>query len=214
VEEVGVERFMSASPAPSSVDEERSDNFWASLASQKSSKYKPDLISDELEEIEPGTLTVPRGPAAAAAAAAPTAAASKPIEKAAKVKRKEAPIAGQLKAPAFSVFAPPTMSPNELGTLPLMAGSDYRSGFAPGVHGNVVGGRGPGRVISPCEKRPNLPGVAFGVPGHPGTGALRTDLGFVPVSTGRFNRAQSESEQTSFIGSIAQMFFGRKGGLF
>ena len=187
VEEVGVERFMSASPAPSSIDEESSEIFWTNLSREKPSKYKPDLISDELEEIEPGTLTMPRGDS------------GKSSVKNKKSSKKSAPVAGELKQPTLAAFSPPNLTPNDL-----------QAGFG-------VGGRGPGRVISPCEKRPHLPGVAFGVPGHPGTGALRTDLGFVPVtpaSANRFNRAQSESEQTSFIGSIAQMFFGRKGGLF
>ena len=203
VEEVGVERFMSASPAPSSVEDDRNEKFWKSLSSKELSKYKPDLISDELEEIEPGTLTMSRDGGAA-----------KPTAKTKKSSKKSAPVAGQLKPPTI---APPNLSPNELGTLPLVTGTDFRSGFPPGIPGSTVGGRGPGRVISPCEKRPNLPGVAFGVPGHPGTGALRTDLGFVPVTSvtaNRMNRGEFESDQTSFIGSIAQMFFGRKGGLF
>ena len=206
VEEVGIERFMSASPAPSSLDEERNEKFRASLSSEKSKKYKPDLLSDELEEIEPGTLTVSRG--------ATTKSGQTPERtiKPKKSSKKDSPVAGQLKPPTFSVFAPTNLSPNEIGKLPLL--NDYQAGFHPG---SSVGGRGPGRVISPCEKRPNMPGIALGVPGQPGTGALRTDLGFVPVtsaSANRFYRAQSESDQTSFIGSIAQMFFGRKGGLF
>jgi hypothetical protein len=201
VEEVGIERFMSASPAPSSLDEERNEKFWASLSSEKSGKYKPDLLSDELEEIEPGTLTVSRSDG--------TTNNEKLLEKTIKPKKpsnKDSPVAGQLKAPTFTVLAPTSLSLNEVGKLP----SDYQAGVHPGVVGSAVGGRGPGRVISPSEKR-------IGVPGQPGTGALRTDLGFVPVtsaSANRFYRAQSESDQTSFIGSIAQMFFGRKGGLF
>ena len=209
VEEVGVERFMSASPAPSSIDEEKNDKFWKSLSSMKESKYKPDLISDELEEIEPGTLTMSRDGGGGVGA--------KPTAKSKKSSKKSGPVAGQLKPPTYKPSAPPPNLNPDLGTLPLVTGTDYRVGFPPGITGNVVGGRGPGRVISPCEKRPNLPGVAFGVPGHPGTGALRTDLGFVPVTSvtaNPTNRAESETDQTSFIGSIAQMFFGRKGGLY
>jgi len=84
--------------------------------------------------------------------------------------------------------------------------------------GSSVGGRGPGRVISATEKRPVVPDVGYGVPGKPGTGALRNDLGHVPVTSATFNqlpksRAAEEPESGSFRGSIAQMFFGRKGGL-
>lgn len=207
VEEVGVERFLSASPAPSSLEEDRSnnDNFWASLSKPQGKNWKPDLLSDELEEIEPGTLTVSRG-------------GSDNRARPAKQRERKEPLVGQLKPPVFSVFAPPDMSPNELGKLPsVMPGTDHQKGFPPG--GSSVGGRGPGRVISPCEKRPFLPGVGLGVPGQPGTGALRNDLGFVPVTSATFNqnprsRSSAEPESTSFIGSIAQMFFGRKGGLF
>ena len=51
--------------------------------------------------------------------------------------------------------------------------------------GLTLGGRGPGRIISPGEKRPHLRAGTLGVPGHPGTGALtgsmvRPDLGYVP----------------------------------
>ncbi len=220
VEEVGVERFMSASPAPSSLDDDqRSENFWASLSNEKTKHYKPDLLSDELEEIEPGTLTVSRGAVAAPKLSEKSPSRSTTTSKTKKTSKKESsPIAGQLKAPvagqlkppvpAFTAFPPPDPVYNESLKYPSTGG-------LPGS--SVVGGRGPGRVISPCEKRPNLPGVALGVPGQPGTGALRSDLGFVPVtsaSVNRYYRAQSEPEQTSFIGSIAQMFFGRKGGLF
>ena len=206
VEEVGIERFMSASPAPSSIDEERSDNFWANLSKEQASHHKPDLLSDELEEIEPGTLTVSRG-----------AANNKSLSDNTKKTPKKGPVAGQLKPPSLNAYAGPNLSPSKLSKLPLSMASDYRTGFPTEIPGATVGGRGPGRVISPSEKRPNLPGMGYGVPGQPGTGALRTDLGFVPTtsaSVNRYYRAQSEPDETSFIGSIAQMFFGRKGGLF
>jgi len=229
VEEVGVERFLSASPAPSSLDDDqRSENFWASLSNEKAKHYKPDLLSDELEEIEPGTLTLSRGALAAPKLSekSPSRSTTTTTSKPKKTSKKESsPVAGQLKPPVvgqlkppvagFSTFSPQSPGYNESGKYPPGMGTDYHS--AGGLPGSVVGGRGPGRVISPCEKRPNLPGVALGVPGQPGTGALRSDLGFVPVtsaSVNRYYRAQSEPEQTSFIGSIAQMFFGRKGGLF
>ncbi len=80
-------------------------------------------------------------------------------------------------------------------------------------------GRGPGRIISPGDKRPGLPG-AYGVPGRTGTGALtRKDLGSVPDTSGaslirNAERLKSKpSEDNSFIGTMASMFFGRKGGL-
>ena len=226
VEEVGVERFMSASPAPSSLDDDqRSENFWASLSNERTKHYKPDLLSDELEEIEPGTLTVSRGALAAPKLSEKSPSRSTTTGKPKKTSKKDSspvagqlkpPVAGQLKPPvaSFSMFAPPDPVYNDSVKYPSVVGTNYHSG---GLPSSVVGGRGPGRVISPCEKRPNLPGVALGVPGQPGTGALRSDLGFVPVtsaSVNRYYRAQSEPEQTSFIGSIAQMFFGRKGGLF
>lgn len=87
--------------------------------------------------------------------------------------------------------------------------------------GHVMGGRGPGRTMSGGAKRPQLLG-AFGVPGTPGTGALRLqppsddaglrvrpDLGSVPQLTS----PQTNESTTGFIGSITSMFFGRKGGL-
>merc|ERR1712150_414046 len=93
-------------------------------------------------------------------------------------------------------------------------------------------GRGPGRVVSPGDKRPTLPG-GFGVPGKTGTGALkRSDLGTVPldmaagtmstsISGSGYNpeakfRLHSKPDDRSsegFIGTLTTMFFGRKGGL-
>ena len=89
--------------------------------------------------------------------------------------------------------------------------------------GSVVGGRGPGRAISgPGEKRPQL-SAGFGVPGHPGTGALarqldgsrsivRSDLGSVPVTMA--GTVAVPTDERGLIGNIASVFFGgRKGGL-
>ena len=80
-------------------------------------------------------------------------------------------------------------------------------------------GRGPGRIVSPGDKRPALPG-AYGVPGKTGTGAVqRCDLGSVPMTQAaslisNAERLQSKpSEDTSYIGTLASMLFGRKGGL-
>jgi len=86
VEEAGIERFLSASPAPSSLEgDANNEKFWSSLSKMQSSNYKQgmgknkfknslaykeekkyflDLLSDELEAIEPGTLTVSRGKSA------------------------------------------------------------------------------------------------------------------------------------------------------
>ena len=101
----------------------------------------------------------------------------------------------------------------------------------------VLGGRGPGRVVTgpqPGEKRPPptsyLGPAALGVPGTPGTGALlkqhqygpaptaqRTDLGSVPVTTAGFGVGAGGDGAApggggGFIGSLTNMFFGRKGG--
>ena len=96
-----------------------------------------------------------------------------------------------------------------------------------------MGGRGPGRVISPGEKRPYVREGTLGIPGHPGTGALagtlvRPDLGCVPSSSAKgmhtnvciTNEGGSEypfkngTEEGGFIGKLTSMFFGRKGGLY
>ena len=89
----------------------------------------------------------------------------------------------------------------------------------PDPRGESQSGRGPGRIVSPGDKRPGFPS-AFGVPGKTGTGALkRSDLGSVPTTSGAslINNAErlksKPSEDNSFIGSLASMFFGRKGGL-
>lgn len=82
-----------------------------------------------------------------------------------------------------------------------------------------LSGRGPGRILSPGDKRPSLPVVGYGVPGKTGTGALqRPDLGSIPgVSSRLVSNAErlqlKPSDDTSFIGSLTSMFFGRKGGL-
>jgi len=83
-------------------------------------------------------------------------------------------------------------------------------------------GRGPGRILSPGDKRPSLPS-AYGVPGKTGTDALqRRDLGSIPGADFRLvsnaERLQikpdnSHQDENSFIGSLTTMFFGRKGGL-
>ena len=99
----------------------------------------------------------------------------------------------------------------------------------PGENANQSG-RGPGRVVSPGDKRPTLPG-GFGVPGKTGTGALkRSDLGTIPLDLpgamssisgsgynpeAKFRLHSRPDDRTSegFIGTLTTMFFGRKGGL-
>jgi len=77
-------------------------------------------------------------------------------------------------------------------------------------------GRGPGRIVSPGDKRPNLPG-GYGVPGKTGTGALqRSDLGSIPTTNYNDYHARMHmkpADNNSFIGTLTTMFFGRKGGL-
>ena len=198
VEEVGVENLMSNSPAPPFYDSRES-----SLSREDISLYDLNTDKDELEDIEPGTLTLPPGH--------PTGYSSY---------KSGDPTVGQLTAPAYSVYGRPSLSPLDFGQIPQYPTGDSNKLIGGGA---VVGGRGPGRVIqsSPGEKRPQLLS-ALGVPGTPGTGALRIrqgrpgeklavrkDLGSVPVT----RSPESEQPSTGFIGSIASMFFGRKGGL-
>ena len=133
---------------------------------------------------------------------------------------------GQLSAPSFSIYGRPSLNPSDFGSVPMTAVSpegDETKCRIPTGGASVVGGRGPGRVISgPGEKRPQL-SAGFGVPGHPGTGALarqldgsrsgvRSDLGSVPVTT--TGALVVPTDERGFIGNIASVFFGgRKGGL-
>ena len=114
------------------------------------------------------------------------------------------------------------------GTLTMSRGIKARKQKDPELFGELkppdprpqgLSGRGPGRIFSPGDKAPPLPG-AFGVPGRTGTGAVqRSDLGSVPMTSqaslvANADRLQSKpAEDTSFIGTLASMFFGRKGGL-
>lgn len=144
------------------------------------------------------------------------------------------PTIGQLRAPALP-HVRPSLRPGDLGRVPPPRSPSLGSaGFALSGSGSypAMGGRGPGRVISPGQKRPVLEDGdnLFGVPGQPGTGALtrvlsvRPDLGTVPSMTvsssvgsgtfqGRGAPPPPPEEQPSFIGTLASMFFGRKGGL-
>ena len=130
---------------------------------------------------------------------------------------------GQLNAPSFSTYGRPSLNPSDFGSVPMTAETGETKFGIPTGGGSVVGGRGPGRVISgPGEKRPQL-SAGFGVPGHPGTGALarqldgsrsvvRSDLGSVPATTA--GTVAVPTDERGVIGNIASVFFGgRKGGL-
>jgi hypothetical protein len=111
---------------------------------------------------------------------------------------------GQLTVPSFSSLGRTSLDTVELGRVPAHEA-------APGGPGPRLAGRGPGRILSPGDARPGL-----GVPGRPGTGALggrRLDLGTVPGGQQEelaVPRGMVQSK--SFIGSMSNMFFGRKGG--
>ena len=131
----------------------------------------------------------------------------------------------------------PSLNPDELGKVPYSTSEhDYTYNATQQALGGgvTIGGRGPGRVISPGGKRPVLSGKSLGIPGHPGTADLarslvRPDLGYVPNSSDAkqqsdfgFERGLKNcqqqypfgdgSEEGGFIGSVQSMFFGRKGG--
>ena len=226
VEEVGVENLLSNHPSGNdSPFSGKSSNYYISgsqthrnLSYYASDDQDADDASwkDELEDIEPGSLTICAGEG-----------------------KEPLPIAdytvGQLSAPSYSVNGRPSLNPNELGHVPSTPGGDRYSNtnrYDALGGGRAIGGRGPGRVISPGEKRPTLRGP-LGVPGHPGTGALtgslvRPDLGYVPTTSAKQMHIssgvgaenvteypfQTGIEEGGFIGSITSMFFGRKGGLF
>ena len=132
---------------------------------------------------------------------------------------------GQLSAPSFSVYGRPSLNPGDFGSVPMVEGETMFRVPTAAAGVSVVGGRGPGRVISggPGEKRPQL-WAGLGVPGHPGTGALaqqldgpgrsavRPDLGSVPSTTS--GTGALTTDERGIIGNIASVFFGgKKGGL-
>ena len=168
VEEVGVENLLSASPNP-----------YMSSRESSVSRTSSDWGLDELEDIQPGSLTL-----------------------------STSDTIGQLNAPSFSLYGRPSLSPGDLGRLPP---NEETGRYLGG--GAVMGGRGPGRVISsPGEKRPPQLMGALGVPGTPGTGALSHPVGIRP-DLGSVPGMKQHEESAGFIGSITGMFFGRKGGL-
>ena len=153
---------------------------------------------DELEDIKPGLLTISQ-----------TQEADVPLETQDPHEYTKNWI-GQLSVPCMSAVGRPSLAKKELGKIP--ASTENFSNTVGTIGG--FGGRGPGRVVSPGEIRPYSSGLGLGVPGHPGTGAVmnaletpRPDLGTVPCSMDP-NRNSSDS----FIGSITNILFSRKGG--
>lgn len=201
VAEVGVENLLSTSPAPSSYlsggsrdsSMSREDSLSRTISDFDLRFMSSDLQSSELVDVEPGSLTLSRPK-------------KKPLAKT----RESTP--------------DPSMLTSKVSmSIPgLQSGSGHISSIYGSTTHNVVGGRGPGRVIaSPGDRRGALfPGL--GVPGQPGTGALlksasgntaeRLDLGSVPTSSCSGGIYQDNSGG-GFIGSITSLFFGRKGGL-
>ena len=169
---------------------------------------------DELEEIKPGVLTLTQhGDSLGLAAEADRDPAEYTRQ-----------WIGQLSVPSLSATGRPSLHKKEFGKIPaaaseppLAASADLLCSF---------GGRGPGRIVSPGERRP----AHLGVPGRPGTGAVgialgaqRSDLGTVPGSGPAHAEAELWDEtgagagrglpqSSSFIGSFTNMFFSRKGG--
>ena len=113
---------------------------------------------------------------------------------------------------------PGSLTLNTKGSKFMVAPDLYGELRPPDPNSSEMSGRGPGRIVSPGDKRPTLPG-GFGVPGKTGTGALlRQDLGTIPVTSSGSNKEEMRlhsrpSEDVGFIGTLTTMFFGRKGGL-
>ena len=211
VEEVGVENmFMDKEDTPMSMPELSE----ASMPRTQTKKPVPQVTVglgdfdarflgalddfDELKDITPGMLTLtgeaPRDP----------------------LEYTEQWI-GQLTVPSFSSAGRPSLQCGELGRVPTPG----EAPSSPVCGGPRLGGRGPGRIVSPGEARR---GVGLGVPGRPGTGALggcRQDLGTIPGAHSPQARdmegelgpgSRGMVQSNSFVGSITNMFFGRKGG--
>ena len=196
-------------PPLSTVEEKKQSKKTSSGPSQLSDfdvRYLGVLDDyDELEEITPGLLTLTQS----------TETPRDPEEY-----TKE--WIGQLSVPSFSATGRPSLQSKEFGKIPQADPSAVPpSGLC------SFGGRGPGRIVSPGELRPSGHGAGLGVPGHPGTGAVgqalgsrRKDLGTVPGNN-EYDQDFTEdtlavtrgmTQSTSFMGSITNMFFSRKGG--
>lgn len=212
VEEAGVDNMFGdkegtpmSMPGLSSASESMIDH---KEKSSKNSRAQPPMMGlsdfdarylgalddfDELKDITPGTLTLtgeaPRDP----------------------MDYTQEWI-GQLTVPSFSSLGRPSLNTVELGKVP-----PHEEAPEPAFSSPRVGGRGPGRIVSPAgEVRAGL-----GVPRRPGTGALggkRLDLGTIPGTSTDTSLEPVQPEgrgmvqSKSFVGSIANMFFGRKGG--
>ena len=134
----------------------------------------------------------------------------------------QSPMSGQLSAPNYLMYGHPSLNREDFGQVPSHRFASLESGVSGYYSGApaVVEGCDSGcTILSPGERRPTQLQGALGVPGQPGTGALliRPDLGSIPdkpeVGIGRQRSSVGERKQIGFIGSIASMFFGRKGGL-
>jgi len=215
VEEVGIENMFSdkegtpmSLPPLSIVESRPSDQkpkpkIVESGLSDFDARYLGVLDDfDELEDITPGFLTLNKS--------------TEPPRDSAEYTKQWI---GQLTVPSFSATGRPSLQKREFGKIPL---TDHN--LKPSSELCNMGGRGPGRIVSPGEVRPNQMS-GLGVPGHPGTGALgqaigpkRNDLGTIPGINGHedqyecFQENRGIPQSSSFIGSFTNMFFGRKGG--
>ncbi|XP_059096744.1 trafficking kinesin-binding protein milt-like [Tigriopus californicus] len=200
VAEVGVENLLSSSPVPSHLSGgsrdssmSREDSLSRTISDFDLRFMTTDIQSSELVDVEPGSLTL-----------------SRPKKKPLPPNHRESTPDPFMLTSRGAMSIPGLQSPCNISSI-----------YGSTTH-NVVGGRGPGRVIaSPGDRRGAVfPGL--GVPGQPGTGALlksasgkpaeRMDLGSVPTSSCSGGIYQDTSDG-GFIGSITSMFFGRKGGL-
>merc|ERR1719348_1367481 len=160
---------------------------------------------DELEDIEPGYLTLTKG-----------------MEPERDPYEYTKQWIGELTIPNYT--SRPSLHQAELGKIPSETFSYADDSADPELS---RGGRGPGRFGNLNDMK--LTGM--GVPGRPGTGALgmavggqRNDLGtipgkssssfesYVPTSCEVIESGTGISHSSSFVGSITNFFFGRKGG--
>ena len=152
---------------------------------------------DELEDIEPGILTIRHG-----------------MEPERDPYEYTKQWIGELTVPNYGLR--PSLHRENFGKLPQERIKHEKKGtMDPDL---TLDGRGPGGFGNL-----NYTQTSMGVPGRPGTGALglaigekRSDLGTVPgkdtFSTESNDSIMPMSHSTSFVGSFANYFFGRKGG--
>lgn len=165
---------------------------------------------DELEDIKPGLLTLTQS-----------------IEPERDPHEYTKQWIGQLSLPSYPSH--PSLQQRNFGGIPTRESQLQNEAKS---H-NDLGGRGPGRMESQGDDKPENKVSGMGVPGRPGTGAVgqalgsrRIDLGTIPgkESLSAFEDENQlfsrEGDRTrpgmphskSFIGSFTSMFFGRKGG--